>query len=227
MDSGILRFKTVLFDLDGTLIDSVNLIVECFQLTTETHTGKAMGREEILSLIGKPLRSQLAEMFPTKWEAMLETYRNHQYSRHDEVVKPFEGIIRILNTLKRQDAKLGIVTSKAKKGTSDALKLFGKDAKLFDVIVTFDDVSEHKPSPAPLLHALERLGEVAETSCYVGDTIYDLQSAKAANVTPIGVTWGAGTQEELEPLTSFLLNDVEKLGTVLFNNQLPFGQQPR
>jgi pyrophosphatase PpaX len=211
--------KAVLFDLDGTLIDSIELIVSCFTKTIETHLGYTPERSWILSCIGKPLRPALEQLAPGRGEHLTETYRNHQTLLHDSLVKPFEGIQETLFTLKKKGFQLGIVTSKGRAGTNKALALMPEITPLFSSIITVDDSLTHKPEAEPLLLALKEMNEKnhhtqhlqPEQCYYVGDTIYDMQAAVNASMKPVGVLWGVADRNALSEYTNTILINIEDL----------------
>jgi pyrophosphatase PpaX len=210
--------KAILFDLDGTLIDSIELIVACFTKTIETHLGYTPERSWILSRIGKPLRPALDELAPGNGEKLIATYRDHQWKLHDEVVKPFHGIEDSLHHLAKEGLALGIVTSKGRGGTDKALALMPSITKLFSTIITVDDSPTHKPDPGPLLIALDQINQanphqiITPAECYyVGDTIFDMQAAVGARMKPVGVLWGVAAATDLSPYTETLFQAVLEL----------------
>jgi pyrophosphatase PpaX len=210
--------KAILFDLDGTLIDSIELIIACFTKTIETHLGYTPERSWILSRIGKPLRPALDELAPGNGEQLIATYREHQWKLHDEIVKPFHGIEDSLRHLAQEGLTLGIVTSKGRLGTDKALALMPSSIKLFSTIITVDDSPTHKPDPGPLLLALDQINQanphqtIAPAECYyVGDTIFDMQAAVGACMKPVGVLWGVAEAADLSPYTQTLFQAVHEL----------------
>jgi pyrophosphatase PpaX len=205
--------KSVLFDLDGTLIDSIGLIVFCFQESFKRCIGIELPKEEILSKIGKPLRPQLEEMathynHPGMGQKILETYRELQFGNHDHMVTVFPGVIDTLSALHNSGIKLGIVTSKGRGGTDSALHLFDNAKDLFSVIITADDSKTHKPDAGPLLQAASLIDIDPKDCCYVGDTIFDMQASIAANMAPVGVLWGVANHDELSNYTNHIIKDL-------------------
>lgn len=205
--------KSVLFDLDGTLIDSIGLIVFCFQESFKRCIGIELSKEEVLSKIGKPLRPQLEDMaiqydHPGMGQKILETYRELQFGNHDQLVTVFPGVLDTLFSLHNEGIKLGIVTSKGRGGTEASLKLFDRTKDIFSVIVTADDSTTHKPSPGPLLQAASLIKVDPIDCCYVGDTIFDMQASVGAKMTPVGVLWGVATHTELSKYTNHILEEL-------------------
>lgn len=203
--------KGCIFDLDGTLIDSIELIVRCFQHTTKTHLGISMPEVDVLALIGKPLRPELERMAPGRGLELTATYREMQFGLHDQLVKPFSGIPELIIDLTNRGFAVGIATSKAQAGTQKALELFGETAQHFKTVITIDDCENHKPHPEPLLMAAKNLGVKPEHSLYIGDSIFDMEAAVAANMTPVGVTWGAAKEDALRAYTPHVFHRIDAL----------------
>ena len=155
-------FSTYLFDLDGTLIDSIELIMSSFRHTMRTHLGTVPPASEWRAGFGTPLRAQLARYACDSDQVadMAATYRAHNRAQHDRLVKPYAGIHEVVLRLRDQGSKLGIVTSKNRAATQHGLRHCELD-RFFEALVTSDDVTEHKPRPAPVFEALTRLGASA------------------------------------------------------------------
>lgn len=211
-----MNLKGCIFDLDGTLIDSIDLIIQCFQHATRTHLGYEISRADVIALIGKPLRPELERLAPGRGLELTATYREMQFGMHDALVKPFPGISELIVDLAARGYEIGIATSKAQKGTLMALDLFGDTAKLFKTVITIDDCQNHKPHPEPLLMAAENLGVHPHEAIYVGDSIFDMQAALAAAMTPVGVTWGAASPDALRAYTPHIMKTNEELRTFIF-----------
>ncbi len=184
-----MRFSVVLFDLDGTLIDSTPMILASFQHATKTVLGEAVPDSEIFAIVGGPtLEAQMRSFSPEHVDELVEVYRAHNTPLHDEL-ELCVGMADVLATLKGEGRKLGIVTSKRRRTAQLALDRLAIE-QYFDTIVTSDDTATHKPSPEPVLLALERLGAAPGEAVYVGDSPYDVGSARAAGVFSIAVSWG-------------------------------------
>jgi pyrophosphatase PpaX len=184
--------KAVLFDLDGTLIHSVDHIVDCWQHTARTCLGREMTRDEILPTLGRTLYDAFEEIAPGRSEELYQVYRAHQVKTHDSAVTLVPGTRETLSALKEAGLLLGVVTAKRLQTAMQGLDLFGL-ASYFDTIVTLEDSSKHKPSPEPLLVAAERLGIEPVEAIYVGDARVDIEAGHAAGMKTAWVTWGAGT----------------------------------
>jgi pyrophosphatase PpaX len=188
--------SSVLFDLDGTLIDSVELIVRSFGHATTTHLGRVLDRTAIVRTIGLPLERTMEELAPGRGAALVATYREYMRAHHDTLVGLFPGVAELLAALRARGYRLGIVTSKGRPAAGLAFALCGLDA-LVDVTICAEDTARHKPLPDPLLAAAARLGTPPGRCLYVGDTPHDLQAARAAGMLAVAATWGAGTADEL------------------------------
>lgn len=194
------RFETYLFDLDGTLIDSTDLIMEAFRHTMRTHLGAVPDENRWRAGFGRPLRPQLANFARDAGQAsrMVDTYRDFTDEHHDRLLRPFPGIDDALAALRRGGARLGIVTSKTNGLARRGLARCGLDGR-FDALVGMDDVQPHKPHPAPVLAALRQLSADAGRAVFIGDSPYDIQAGRAAGVRTAAVLWGAFSRKELDP----------------------------
>lgn len=182
---------TVLFDLDGTLIDSIDLIVESYQHTFRTHGLPDVSREEIIEGIGTPLVAVFGRLTddPATIDAWIATYRAFNLAHHDSMVRPFPGTVEMVRRVQAAGRRLGLVTSKNNSGARRGLALAGLEG-VMEVIVGADDVTRHKPDPEPVLRALRQLGAPAHEAVYIGDSHHDVASGKAAGVATVAVCWG-------------------------------------
>lgn len=192
------RFPTILFDLDGTLIDSVDLIVDSYAHVFRTHGLVPLSREEILHGIGTPLRTVFAAMGggPAEVAAWTATYREYNLAHHDARVRPYPGAVAMVRALRDGGRRLGLVTSKNRAGAARGLALAGI-ADAIEVIVGADDVERPKPHPEPVERALTALGMPAAGAVFIGDSVHDIRSGRGAGVTTIGITWGPFAAEHL------------------------------
>jgi pyrophosphatase PpaX len=191
-----LVYRTILFDLDGTLIDSIELILASHRHATLEVLGASPSDEVLRQGIGVPLMTQMRTLDETRADALVAAYRAFNHRMHDELLRPYEGLLELCDRLRAEGAVLGVVTSKSLPVVEMAFARLAF-APLLDVVVTSDQTEHHKPRPEPILEALRRLGRDASGACYVGDSPFDLQAAHAAGVDGIGVSWGAFTADEL------------------------------
>jgi pyrophosphatase PpaX len=189
-------FDPVVFDLDGTVVDTVELIVESFRYATSTVLGKVLPDELIIAGVGRPLRTQMERLSAEHAQALYDVYREYNHRRHDELIRGYDGIEEVLDALKAAGRRTGIVTSKSRDTTGMAFRAIGLEDR-FDVVVTASDTTEHKPSPVPLRLCLQRLGATAAGSIYVGDSPFDIQAGAAAGMTTAAVAWGVFSRDVL------------------------------
>ena len=217
--NGLDRLDTVLFDLDGTLIDSRDLILSSFRHTMENHLGWVPPDRAWLANMGKPLIVQLRGFADTEGQVreMMETYRRHNAREHDRFVRPFPGMSATLRQLRAAGYRLGIVTSKMREMAVRGLETCGLDLDWFSALVTADDPVAHKPDPAPVALALERAGNAhADRALFVGDSVWDLKAGRAAGTTTGAALWGPFGQAELtEGAPDYWLADPPAIGELL------------
>ena len=194
------RLSTFLFDLDGTLIDSIELIMSSFRHTMLTHRGAVPPDGDWRAGFGRPLRPQLARYARDADEVsrMAATYRAHNLEHHDRLVRPYAGIRPVVAELAERGARLGVVTSKNRPAARQGLRHCGLDG-FFDMVVTSDDVTEHKPHPAPVLAALARLQAGPAETVFIGDSPHDCQAGRAAGVATAAALWGPFSRASLDP----------------------------
>jgi pyrophosphatase PpaX len=191
--------RAVLFDFDGTLADTTDLIMNSFRHTMRTHLDRVPSEEEWLSGFGTPLATQIQRYARSEAEfaAMLATYQTYQRQHFDTLLRPFEGAPELVAELARRGVPMAIVTSRYRRSTLRGLELCG----ILDhvpVLVTPEDVTHPKPHPEPVLQALDRLGMEARGAVFVGDSPHDIASGRAAGTRTAGVLWGPFTQATLE-----------------------------
>lgn len=195
--------RAILFDLDGTLIDSIELIVRSFLHTTTEHLGTPLPREAIIPTIGRSLTNELERIAPGSGAELLATYRTYMFANHDTYVTVYPGIFDLLAALHARGLPTGIITSKARISAAPSFERFLLDREM-SVVVVEDDTERHKPHPDPLLHAAQLL-DLSPASCwYVGDSTHDMIAARAAGMTGIAALWGPYARAELEPLADAL-----------------------
>jgi pyrophosphatase PpaX len=190
--------RTYLFDLDGTLLDSIELILTSFHHTSRVHLGHELSDDFWLEGVGTPLRDQLRQIADTQdaLDAMLDTYRAFNLSHHDEMARPYPDVVEVVRRLHHGQAKLALVTSKLRTGAERGLRLLALEAEL-SVRVCADDVTNGKPDPEPVHRALEALDSAPEDAVFVGDSAHDIEAGKAAGVLTVAVTWGPFPREKL------------------------------
>ncbi|GAB4253581.1 MAG: hypothetical protein Kow00129_14670 [Thermoleophilia bacterium] len=181
--------QAVIFDLDGTLFDSVELIVASFAHAVRDVLGLELPREQLIANVGKPLREQMNLLDADQAEDLLHSYREFNHREHDRMTRLFPGAEELLEDLVQEGVKLGLVTSKSRATTQMAFRLTNIEP-YFSVTVCAEDTVRNKPDPEPLLYALERLRVAPEEAVYVGDSPFDVRAARAAGIPSVGVGWG-------------------------------------
>jgi pyrophosphatase PpaX len=183
------RYPVVLFDLDGTVVDTGAIILASMRHAAETVLGRDYTDDQLLAAVGGPgLEAQMQALDPGRVDELVRVYRAHNEPLHDTIAV-CEGMDVVLDELRDRGHRLGVVTAKRRKTVDLAFARIPIE-HLFETVVGGDETAEHKPHPAPLLLALERLGADPGDAAYVGDSPFDMQAAKAAGLLAIGVSWG-------------------------------------
>jgi len=196
----------ILFDLDGTIVDTVDLILAAHAHTFRQHlTGPGPARRIVVGNMGRPLAPALAEYLAADGQspsdrivaAMLETYRSFQRAHGERLMRPVEGMDRALTGLAGRGYVLGVVTSKVEWMARLTLARYALE-RFFPIGVFHDDTERHKPEPDPLLEAARRGGFDPSRAVYVGDSTHDMRAGRAAGMRTIAALWGPFEREELE-----------------------------
>jgi pyrophosphatase PpaX len=206
----------LLFDLDGTLLDSIDLLVQCM---THTFAGRshAPTREQWIAGIGTPLRQQLAEWADDDAlvEELVSRYRDYQLLHFERLTSTFDGVHDLLQWAGSRGHALGVVTSKGAGMTTRSLEHV-QLADAFDVVVTVEATPRHKPAPDPVLYALEQLGISANRALFVGDSPHDMLAGRAAGVMTVACRWGPFSPAQLEPATpTFWASRIEDVRAII------------
>ena len=188
--------STVLFDMDGTLLDTTELTLSAFNYTWLQYFKKPFKRD--LWDVGRVLRKQFLvfEKDEQRVDAMLETFRDHVRERHDDLCRIYPGIPEMLDNLSGHEIKMGIVSSKVEELVRRELSMFNID-RYFDVFICADNFPVHKPDARPILHAMEQLSAEKSATLFVGDSTMDIQAAHNAGIPIVAVLWGPGNNETI------------------------------
>jgi pyrophosphatase PpaX len=185
----VARFPVVLFDLDGTVVDSGAIILASMRHATRQVLGIEAADSELMAAVGGPgLEAQMAAFSPDRVDELVQVYRAHNEPLHDEL-EACEGMENVISLLHEDGARLGVVTAK-RRSTVDLAFARLRVGHLFEVVVGGDETDKHKPDPEPLLLAAQRLGVSPQDCAYVGDSPFDIRAAKAAHMYSVAVTWG-------------------------------------
>jgi pyrophosphatase PpaX len=184
-----MRFPVVLFDLDGTLVDSGAMILASMRHATRTVLAREFPDEVLLAHVGgASLDEQMRALDPARVDDLVASYREHNGPLHDDL-QPCEGVVDVLERLHDEGRRLGIVTAKRQATVGLAFRVLPL-AHLFDAVVASDDVARNKPYPDGILRALELLDATPDEAAYVGDSPFDVEAAKRAGVHSVAVGWG-------------------------------------
>ena len=186
----------VIFDLDGTVLDSVELIVDSFDHAVWSVLGRRPTREDAIRHVGKPLLEQMEFIDEVRAQELVDAYRAFNHREHDRRVRLYPGMADLLLRLRARGARLALVTSKSRPTTEMAFRVTGV-GELFEEVMCAGETTYHKPHPEPLLRVLESLGATPGSAVYIGDSPYDLQAAARAGIRSVGVTWGVFPEEDL------------------------------
>lgn len=189
-------WPVVLFDLDGTLANTIPLIVASYQHAFATVTGRQVSEGEARSWIGQTLPATFAREDLRNAARLERVYRTFNDEHLEQMVEPFPGIPELMQALLASPATVGVVTSKRRANALRTMPLADLPAEI-PLVGAMEDSATHKPAPGPLLAAVERLSVAASTCVYVGDAVYDTQAAHAAGMSAISVSWGAGVRADL------------------------------
>ncbi len=185
-----MRFSVVLFDLDGTLIDSGPIILASMQHSVRTVLGREIPPEELgLTIGGQGIVAQMQAIDAERADELLEVYKEHNDGLH-ETLEAFDELLELLPRLKAEGRKLGIVTAKRHRTAALALERFPTLKDEFDLVVAHEDTDRHKPDPDPVLFAIQRLDGTPAQAAYIGDSPFDIRAAKAAGAFAVAVAWG-------------------------------------
>jgi len=192
------RPAAVLFDLDGTLIDSIALILGSMRHAFARCERVIPSDDEWLTGVGIPLRTMFQRYAATDAEIdqLIAAYREHQLANHDSLVRCYDEVPQTLAKLRQAGHPLAVVTSKGDILARRGLEL-GGIASHFQTIVSCDSCTRHKPHPEPVLTALDRLGYEPDEALFVGDSVHDIEAGNAAGVQTIAALWGPFSREQL------------------------------
>jgi len=212
------KYNTILFDFDGTLMNTNELIIASWQYTFKTLRGKEEDLDKIISTFGEPLIISMKNFFgENNYEEALDIYRNFQREIYRESIKLCDGVEELLKTLYEEGYRMAIVSSRLKSSLLIGIEKYHME-DYFETVISADDTTEHKPGPAPALAALEIMNVAPENALMVGDSIFDILCAKNAGVDSVLVGWaveGSGSQEKKQNLDCEPTYFIEKADQLL------------
>ncbi|WP_141432978.1 pyrophosphatase PpaX [Bacillus sp. 03113] len=214
------KINTILFDLDGTLIDTNELIIKSFLHTLDQYFPGQYKREDVLPFIGPSLHETFSSLDKDRTEEMIQTYRTFNISNHDLLVTEFDGVFETVKALKEKNYKMGIVTTKMSDVVKMGLQLTQLD-QFFDIVVALDHVEKAKPDPEPIYKALELLSGRPEETIMVGDNYHDILAGKNAGTKTAGVAWTIKGREYLASFhPDYVLDNMKDLLSIVDGKEL-------
>lgn len=212
------NINTILFDFDGTLMDTNNVIIQSWQHTFRTLEGKERDVAEIISTFGEPLADTMKKFFPDRpLDETTEVYRSYHYDNFTDLIDIFPGIIDLLKELKKNGYKTAVVTSRLMRTTKSGMDKFDLN-QYFDEVITCDHTEKHKPDPEPIEIALAKLQAKPEEALMLGDTMFDILCAKNAGVKSVLVGWALAVTEDEKSGSNapdFIIEKPEEIFTVI------------
>lgn len=205
--------KAVLFDIDGTILDTHDSIFRAVKYTLDKH-GLSVTEEQLIRAKGKPLKEFYKSLFPELEHDLLAKTHHDYVDGKPDMSKVFPNVEQVLKKLKTDGILIAAVSNRAKVGLVESLKS-GKVYKYFDVILGLDDVKNPKPHKDHPLKALEILGIDQESAIMVGDTENDILAGKNAGIKTVGVTYGWIGQDIKNHKPDFVIDGLEELLKVL------------
>jgi len=207
-----MKINTILFDLDGTLINTNELIIASFMHTLEKYYPNQYQREHVIPFMGPTLVESFSTVDQERVEELIAEYRQFNIKMHDEFVEEYETVFETVEALHNKGYKIGIVTTKARNVVEMGLN-FSRLKQFFDTVITIDDVKNAKPHPEPIQLALKKLNSTPEETIMVGDNYHDIEGGKNAGTKTAGVAWSLKGKDFLETYQpDFML---EKMSDIL------------
>lgn len=214
-----MTINTVLFDFDGTLLNSNELIAQSHLYVLNHYYPGQYSRAAVRPFNGPPLRSVYERLDPQRADEMIDRYRSFSHAKHDEWVSLFPDVIETLRRLREGGKKIAIVSTKLNPILDRGLDLFDLRDHV-DVVIGGSDCQRHKPDPEPINKALSALGSNPGTSIMVGDNWQDIASAHNAGVKSVFVAWSEKTLRDIQPHEpNFMVHSMAELGHWILHNK--------
>jgi len=208
------QYKTYLFDVDGTLLDTTELIYQSFLNTCRVYGNFEIVRSEVYKHIGIPLRTQLelylGKKSDSEYKEIFAKHADYQKTIYKKTLKAYSGVVSGLTKLHKKGVQLGIVSSR----TRDSLDRYLKHVGIFDlftVISTPERTANHKPHPEPVLWALDQFKADAGDTIFIGDATFDIESGNSAGVDTAFVSWGHNGVEHIDCKPTYVLKEFDQL----------------
>jgi len=209
------RWTVVLFDLDGTLVNTVPMMIAAYQQAVRAVVGIELPEDRVRALLGRPLLDNCRELAGDRAAEVYAGYVRWTVEYGDDLLLAHEGMDEVLDAVTRAGIRVGVCTDKRLDAAESSLRIADLHGSI-PILTTFEDAPGPKPHPSGLLHSLSLLGAAPQASAYVGDTAVDMRAAKAAGMGAVAVTWGTGTRESLaEAEPDAIVDTREELREVL------------
>ena len=212
------NLDALLFDLDGTIVDTIDLILSSSRYATEVVLGEALPDDVLRHNIGMPLKDQMEEYAPGHSAELLAVYRAHNAEVHDDLIREFDGVDAALRQLRALGYRLGIVTSKSVPVAQRGMDRF-ELGDLFEVLVGYEDTQVHKPEAEPVLEAARRMGVDPARCLYCGDSPHDMCAGIAAGALTAAALWGPFRERVVEPGPDYAIESLAELVDLLGGNE--------
>jgi len=210
-----ISMKALLFDFDGTLLNTNDLIIKTFMHILDERFPGQYSPKDCMKFIGPSLTETFEQITPNEVDEMIEKYRQWNQAHHDELVTEYDGVVSTLEKLKEQGIRLAVVSTKRKDTVEKGLDLMGAK-HLFEFWIGGDDVKNVKPDPEPVLIAIERLGVSKEDVMMIGDNYHDILAGKNAGVKTAGVSWSIKGEDFLKQFNpDYILQHMVDLLTIV------------
>ncbi len=206
--------KNIVFDLDGTLANSERLIIDSFQHIYKIFKGHTMEESHIKRTFGETLENVLKEEFNQDYPIVLKEYRRYHNENFESTMKLYPGAVEIIKRLHTHNYTLGIVTSRIRESTDKVLKMYNI-TKYFKCTITATESEFHKPHPEPLEKCLRELSAQPHETLFVGDTVYDVECARNAGVTPVLVGWSKLASMDSDHRPKYVISNYDDLFSVI------------
>jgi pyrophosphatase PpaX len=208
------NYNYFLFDADGTLIDTLDLIVSCFENTLKVFSHPPVSPDFIKKYVGLPLRAQMevymGKLTDGEYQKMAEVHMAYQIAMHKRHLRLFPGIREGLDMLKRAGRRCAVVTSRRRASLETYLEETGI-IDFFDVLITPENTEKHKPDGEPALAAMKAMSAVKGESIFIGDASFDIECASNAGIDSAFVSWSSSDPSEIPVKPTFVINDMREL----------------
>lgn len=209
------KFDGIIFDIDGTIVKSNELIFATFNHVTEKFLDKTVTPEEIIALFGPTEGVIIEQLFKENYDEVMMNYYNFYKENHGKMARVFDGITELIDELKSRNILLSIYTGKGKGSTEITLEELGIRDK-FDMVLTGDDIEDHKPSPEGVDLFVNKYNLNRERVLMIGDAPPDVKAAKSTGIKIASVLWDSYAKDEVLKMESdYYFNTVEELTNFL------------